>query len=307
MAGEKRVRLGAGVATLLLLVMGMMWGLQFAMLKLAARSGTADITVLTITLILLSVIFVCVTGLRGEWFRLNAKILVFLVVTGVLGYVLPLLAALYAASELSAGVLTLFACMTPVVAMSVALILRTERVSLTRMAAVALGFVSVSMVLLPELDLPGQGKAVWMLAALIVPLTYGIESVYISVKWPPGLSALQVVTGEAVVAATLVVPIFLLSGEPLPDLALWTGPVGAILIFVAAGVIESLIYFYLIRETGGVFVNFGTFISLFAGIVWGIVLFSETHSTLTWIAAAALAVSLFLARKEATTVAPPPA
>ena len=285
-----------GKAILLLVVMGAMWGLQFAMLKLAASSGYGDLFVLLITLILLSGIFAALMALRGERFFINRQILVFLVITAALGYVLPLLAALYAASELSAGVLSLIACMSPVVATLCALSLRTEKVSATRFVAVVLGVASVLMILLPELDLPGHGKLVWIVAGLVVPLAYGIESVYIAAKWPEGVSPLQLVTGESLVAAVMVVPLLFISGEPLPDMVSWDAVI-AIGVFVLAGVIESMLYFYLIRETGGVLVNFGTFISLFAGIAWGAALFAESHGANVWLAAATLIVALWLARK----------
>ena len=286
------------IASGLLLVMGLMWGLQFAMLKLAAQGGHSDLTVLMVALILLSVIFSLIVLLRKERFWPGWHVLVFFTVIGLIGYVIPLLAALYAASQLSAGVLVLIASMSPVVAIGTALILRTESVSPSRIAAVGVGILSVALVLLPQFDLPNSGKALWMLVALLVPFAYGVESVYIARFWPRGLTALQAVTGETIVAALLVAQIFLLSGERLPTTLEGGAGEVAILVFVAAGVIESLIYFYLIRRTGGVFVSFGTFISLFAGIGWGIILFDETHNSLTWFAVVMLVAALVLAGKE---------
>lgn len=289
---------GNGMAVLSLLVMGGMWGLQFAMLKLAAQSGIGDLLVLMATLVLLSAVFIGLTVARGETFRIDRGTLVFFLVTSVLGYVVPLLAALFAASELSAGMLSLIACMAPVVATLAALVLRSETVSRLRIVGVALGVASVSIILLPEFELPDRGKLLWMLVALAVPLSYGIESIYIDVKWPEGLTPLQVVTGETVVATVVVAPILAFNGAAVPDEIAWGGPVIAILVFVGAGVIESLLYFRLIRQTGGVLVNFGTFVSLFAGIAWGIVLFAERHPPHVWIAAAVLVAALYLANKQ---------
>ncbi|MEQ8665147.1 MAG: DMT family transporter [Rhodospirillales bacterium] len=286
----------SGTAIVLLVIMGALWGLQFAMLKLAAGSGYNDIVVLMIALMVLSVVFAALMAIRGERFFMNRQILFFLVVTAILGYVLPLLAALHAAAELSAGVLSLIACMSPVAATTCALVLRTEKVSPSRVVAVALGVASVCMILLPELDLPDQGKLASVLVALVVPLTYGIESVYISVKWPAGVSPLYLVTGETVVAAILVAPLLLIAGSPMPD-AIDRDALIAIAVFATAGVVESLLYFYLIRATGGVLVNFGTFVSLFAGIAWGIVLFSESHLSQVWLAAVTLVAALWLARR----------
>ena len=291
---------GVGIlALVLLLVMGLMWGLQTAMLKLAAQGGYSDLTVLMMALVLLSFAFLAISARRGMLFRPGRGVIGFLLVTGMIGYVIPLLAALFAASELDAGLLAIMGSLAPVVAVTVALVFRAERVSKGRVAAVGLGLVSVAIILVPELDLPGHGKLLWLLAALVVPLCYGIESVYIARFWPAGLSPLQAVTGETITATLLVAPVFLWQGAALPDQLTPGKAEIAIAVFVLAGVAESLIYFYLIRVTGAVFVNFATFVALFAGIGWGIVLFGETHAALIWLAVTILTGALFLAVREA--------
>jgi len=286
------------VASALLVVMGSMWGLQFAMLKIAAGSGYSDMSLMMLAISLLAVIFLAITAVRGELYRPGRQLLRFFVVTGALGYIIPLLTVLWVAETLSTGVLSMMGSLAPVVAVLIALYLRTEPVSGKRLAAVGLGLLSVLVILLPQLDLPGYGAAPWMLIALAVPLCFGIESVYIARHWPEGLNPMQVLAGESVFACLLVAPVYLLV-QGLPDITLaWTGAEAAIAVFVAAGVVESTIYFVLIRRTGGVFVQFGTFVSLFAGIGWGIVLFSETHSALVWGAVGLLVVALWLVGRQ---------
>ncbi|MEO1139408.1 MAG: DMT family transporter [Pseudomonadota bacterium] len=285
------------LASGLLLVMGMMWGLQFAMLKLAARGGYSEPAVLLIALVLLSIAFTALLLLRGARLRLDARLLVFLLMIATLGYVIPLIATLATVPVLSAGVLSLVACLSPVAALFASVLMRTEHVAPRRVVAVALGLVSVALLLVPELVLPEGGRTFWILVALLVPLCYGIESVYIARHWPGGMSPLQVVTAQTIAATLIVAPLCLIWAGPFPSL----GPDGpglpelGIAIFVIAGVVESLIYLWLIRHTGGVFVNFGTFISLFAGIAWGIVLFGEAHPATTWLAVAVLVLALGLA------------
>lgn len=290
---------GRLLAAGLLILMGMMWGLQFAMLKLTSQGGYSEISVVMIALVLLSVAFLAISHVRGEHFRSLRGVVPFLIITAILGYVVPLFAALTAAGEISTGLLSLTGCTSPVVAVIVALLLRTERVSPRRIAAVALGVMSVAVILVPQVDAPGFGMAPWILLALVVPISYGIESVYISRHWPKGMTAMQAVTGETITAAVLVFPLFLFfSGGSVPLSGGWTMAETAILVFVGAGVVESLIYFYLIRHTGGVFVNFGTFVALFAGIGWGIVLFGESHSAMVWGAVLLLVGALTLVSRE---------
>lgn len=278
----------------LLLAMGTLWGLQFAMLKLAALGGYDTLTVLLTTLVMLSVVF-CVLLARAEpGFSVGTLPIRFFSTIALLGYVIPLCAAIYAAPHLPVGIMTLVASLAPVAAIFSAMTIRSEIISSKRLVAMVLGFFSILLVLWPELKLPDLGLAPWILLASLIAISYGVESVYIHGHWPTDLSPLAVVTIQTLFATVLVLPLYLVYGGPLPDRMFQSAAELGILCFVVAGVLESLIYFHLIRSTGGVFVNFGTFISLFAGLGWGIVLFGETHASTTWLAVLVLIGSLAL-------------
>lgn len=279
---------------ILLFVMGGAWGLQFAMLKLAAEAGRSEISVLFVALVPISLLFCALLALRRAFFRLTGEIAAFLVITGLLGYVIPLIAVLYVAPQVSAGVLTLVASFTPVVTVAIALLLRSEPVSRRRILAVGLGAVAAVLLLLPQIELPSFGALEWLLIAFLVPLAYGYESIYVATHWPKNLDSLQVVTGEAVTAALVLLPFHVTLGDSLAFDPSWPMDQIAIGVFVAAGVLEVMLYFYLIRQTGGVLVSFGTFISLFAGIAWGMILFSERHDAPVWGAVLVLVAALWL-------------
>ena len=279
---------------LVLLLMGMTWGLQFAMLKLAVERGHSELNVLLMALLLLSIVYAILVGLRGRVFRPTREHLVFFVTIAILGYILPMGATLYAAPYLPAGIITLFASLSPIATFAVAIGLRTERVSRIRIGAMLLGCVSALLVLAPQADLPGRGALGWMLLVLIIPVCYGVESIYVAVRWPKGLGVLELGLGEALVAAFLSLPLFFLFGEPQSfGIGVSTADL-AILVFVLCGVFEVLMYFWLIRATGGVLVSFGTFVSLFAGIGWGMVIFSESHGPAVWVAVLVLVAALAL-------------
>ena len=286
------------MALALLLVMGSTWGLQFSMLKFAAAGGYSELTVLMIAMVLLSVIYLVIALAKGERLAYSRQLPAFLIITSILGYIAPLLALLHAAPHLPAGLMTLIASLSPVIAVSLALVLRTERVSRSRALAVAIGLLSTLIILWPELQLPGYGKAGWILLAMTVPLVYGAESIFISRFWPAGLTTLHAVSGETIIAAILVFPVYWIYGDALPDQVRWTQAETAIAVFVLASVAEGLIYFYLIKRTGGVLVNFGGFVALFAGIFWGWVFFSETHPANVWLAVAVLVTALALANRQ---------
>ena len=278
----------------ILVAMGSVWGLQFSMLKLAVQSGYDELNALLLALVLISAVYAVMMGIRRAWFRLDRARLEFFVIIAIIGYILPMGATLYAAPAVPAGILTLIASFAPVVTFAVALGLRTEPVSRIRIGAMVLGCVSVGLVLAPQLELPGRGALSAMLLALVVPVCYGVESVYVAARWPEGLSVMQVGFAEAAGAAILTVPLTFAFGDPDAFRVQWSMAEFAILVFVVCGVFEVFMYFYLVRTTGGVLVSFGTFIALFAGIAWGMVIFGESHGATTWFAVSILVAALAL-------------
>lgn len=279
------------------IVQGTAWGAQFTMLKLAAEGGYGELTVLVIAMFLVSACYFVILLVRRAPFRLTARSLEFFAITGFLGYALPLAAVLYAAPHLPAGVITLIICFTPMISIVVALVARTERVSRTRLVAVALGMAAAVMVLAPQFSLPGLGILEWMLLVGLVPLCYGIESIYVDRRWPEGFDIWQVGFGEAAAAMILVAPLVIVFGEPWPGLAWTTAEIGIVL-FSLIGLVEIVLYFWLINKTGGVLVNFCVFAALFAGIAWGIVIFGERHDMSVWGAAAVLLAAMALLTRE---------
>ena len=139
--------------------MGMTWGLQFAMLKLAVERGRSELNVLLMALVLLSIVYAVLVVLRGRMFRPTVEHLVFFVIIAILGYILPMGATLYAAPYMPAGIITLLASLSPIATFAVAIGLRTESVSRIRIWAMLLGCVSALLVLGPQAELPRLRRA----------------------------------------------------------------------------------------------------------------------------------------------------
>ncbi|MBT6206029.1 MAG: DMT family transporter [Rhodospirillaceae bacterium] len=278
----------------LLVLMGAAWGLEFSMLKLTAEAGYPPIGTLMAALAMVATAYWTVLIWRRAWFRVNCEVLLFLLMIAGLGYVLPLIAVLWAAPHVDAGLMTLIASFTPIVTVATAVLFRTETVSWRRILAVMIGLASALLVLVPQAHLPEAGILGWLLLVFVVPLTYGVESVYVSVYWPQGLTPLQIGAGQSLVALLAVIPIHFLTEDPMVYDRGWNMGQIAIVIVAACLLVEVVLYFVIIRDTGGVLVSFGMYLSLFAGIAWGVIIFAERFDALTWLAVAVLVIGLSL-------------
>ena len=281
--------------------MGGLWGFQFALLKTTAMAGYSHISVLFISLVWLAVIFNSIVLFKKRFFQPTLALAVFFIISSFLGYTAPLLAALYAASHLSTGMIALIVSFTPVVTVLLVLFLRTERISVNKVTAITIAMLSAVLVLWPDVSIAENSILKWLLIAMIAPLCYGIDSIYIHAYWPEDLDALQVVCGETLVAALMLAPIYLFVAQPIRYSSHWPMEQWAIVLFIITSVFEVLLFFYLIEKTGAVLVAFASVITLFAGVVWGIVLFGEQHPLSVWIAMALLACSLIIVAMEKTS------
>lgn len=277
---------------LLLVIMGSFWGLQFTMLKLAAENGFGETEILPVSLAIISAFFVCLVAAQGKAFRPRPGHVLYFMIGSFLGYILPLGVAIYISQNLSAGMLALMGSLSPILTIAFATLFRTEKTSVMRVLGMVLGTGAALVIFWPEVVATHSALLPWLALALIIPAAYALDSIYIGAFWPEDLGSQQVVAGEATTALLMMLPVFFLFGDPSALTQGWSPGHWGVAIFTLCGIIEVMLFFYLIRHAGAVLVSFGSLIALFAGIGWGMVIFSEQHGVNLWIAVGLLAAAL---------------
>lgn len=272
-----------------------MWGLQFVLLKIATDTGLGEIRILAFSLILLAVGFLAAMVVSGARYRPTWRHLRYFAVSGLLSFVIPLGGVILAARDISAGIIVLIEAMTPVFTIALALAWRTEAVSYRHTASVLLGFLGILCLLVPALLAPEHGNLRGLGFALIVPIAYACDGIYIAARWPGDIRPLQVVAGVATAGACMTLPFLIIEDGADPLFESWTSGHGTVVLFVLVSLLEVYLYFYLLRRAGAVFVSLASFISLFAGIVFGMVLIGESHAKSVWLAVAFATLALYFA------------
>ena len=288
----------------LLFILGSGWGLQFTLLKIATDADLDEFGIVTVSMVLIAAFCLLAIAWRNAWFRPTRRHLRFFLIGGMFGFAAPLTAVVLAAEHLSAGLIVFCESLTPVLTLAIALAMRTEALTMLRVAAVALGMLGTAMVLWPELIMPEGGRTVGLLIGLTVPVAYAIDGIYVAARWPRDLSPLQVVSGQVVAGAAVLLMLCYALGSPLPfalspfgavaSSGSWGAGEWAILAFVPVTCLLIFLYFHLLRRSGAVFVSAGSFISLFVGVFWGMALLGEQHSSSIWLAVVLVALALLL-------------
>lgn len=300
--------LGRLLPVVLVFILGSLWGLHFSLIKIASESDLPPPLITAVITFGVSLVYIAVAIGRRRYPAFSRGPLGFYALCALLGYVLPIFVELFVARHMAAGLLTLVVSTTPLFTLVIALTTKTENVSPKRISGVAVGAVAAAMILVPRAL--GSSSAVfeWALLAFAVPLSYGIFHNYAATAWPEGLDTWQVGCGQMVMALVMMLPLYLLfSDRGLPDLSHWRQVHWAIAAMIVFAVAEVYLYFTIIRMAGAVVVSLSNFITIAAGVVWGMLIFNEQPSWWDWICVAILMLSLALVvdYRKTTATQPP--
>lgn len=291
---------GAGRSALLalLVLLGVIWGLHIAITK---ALGAADIVEgMGLLTIYVGATFAGLAIAMLIWsrpYRPSWSVLRFFTLSSTLGYTGPILVELVVAPRIDAGVFALIAGATPVATVAIAVAVGRDRLSATLALALAAGAASALVLIGP--DASAVAPAGLVALALLVPLFYGADNVYIEAAWPERLDSFQVAAGEGLVALVYCAVISLALGCGPVEMARIAVDGGWLLVaLIASSLVCVWLYFHLLHHAGGVFVSFASYIAIAAGVAAGVLLFGERPGLPLAAASALLALALWLLRRD---------
>ena len=297
-----------GSAILGLVFLGMTWGLFFSLSRFAGETEVKPLSILAYTLIAEVPLFGLICIIRGRYPRLfRPASMVFYLMAGILGYMIPAILELYSAPIIGAGLLTIVVSLTPVVTVIIAFAMRTDHLNRRKIIGVFLASLAMLPILFGEkLSIPIPDMAsVGLALAIAVPLCYGFYHNFIAKFWPEGEDGWQLATGEMAIGCLTIVPmVFLFYGmeiAPVVETGLYRIMIGYIVLSAAS----IYLYFFLLEKGGPIFVSLAGFVSLIAGVFFGMVFFGETHPWWVWLSVLVIIGAIWLATSGQTPDADP--
>ncbi|WP_119300460.1 DMT family transporter [Dongia deserti] len=288
---------------LALLAMGAIWGLGFALAKLAGENGAHPIGLVLWETIGSGSLLLTVCILLGRFPRRQWSYLRYYLINGLLGFTIPGPLLFWVAPHLPVAVLTLMIPMAPLLTYVLILFLRTERFDIWRALGVLMGFVGVGLIVLPEGSLPEPGLIGWVLLGLAASCFYALQNLYIALRSPPDADVLTQTTGMLMLGGLAAIPLaagvdgFLL---PVFPMTVAVKAASAMLLINAA---MMLIFVWVVRAIGPVFASQTANVIVLAGVFWGWVIFDEILSPWVWGAILAMAAGVALVTLRHTTPA----
>jgi drug/metabolite transporter (DMT)-like permease len=266
-----------------LLLIGCAWGLTGPLSKIAVSTGHNPLGLALWDIAIGAALLVLTLIIRRRKIPLSGRHLMFFAACGFLGTALPHVLSFNAYRYLPVGVVVILISLVPMLTWSLALTCRLERFSGRRLGGVALGIVAVLLITLPKTSLPGVEQALWVLLPVITALSYAAENIVIATAKPANCDALITVTGFSLASLTMLLPTVAwfdawvdLSAMGAPEQSL----IGSALLHL--GAYSGLIW--LIDKAGPVFASQCGYIVTASGVLGGIMIFGEWHSSWVWMA-----------------------
>jgi len=286
---------------LILIILGLGWGLSFTLGKIAITAGGTPIGLtfwqsLFSGLILLAYVFFR----HGKIIIPKIMFLPIIIIT-FLSVVIPNIIFYACIEHLDAGVLSISVSVIPLFTYLIAMGLRMDRFKIRRVLGLVTGFCALLILILPENSLPDKRDIPWVLLALNCALCYALENIYIDRLALQNFGPIRLVCAVSFVSAIITFLLSLLMDQFFilqpTNLYLFISTLG--LGFISATAYS--IFIYLIGRAGSVFSSQVGYLVTFFGVVWGIIILGESHSVFVWLSLAMIMLGIFLVQPKQTS------
>ena len=283
---------------LILIILGLGWGLSFTLGKIAITAGGTPIG-LTFWQSLFSglILLIYVFFRHGKIIIPKTMFLPIIIIT-FLSVVIPNIIFYACVAYLDAGVLSISVSVIPLFTYLIALGLKMDKFKVRRVLGLITGFCALLILILPENSLPDKRDIPWVLLALNCALCYALENIYIDRLALQNFGPIRLVCAVSFVSAIIT---FLLSLVMDQFFILQPTNIYLFISTLGLGFISATaysIFIYLIGRAGSVFSSQVGYLVTFFGVVWGIIILGESHSVFVWISLAMIMMGIFLVQPK---------
>ena len=279
---------------LILGYMGIVWGLSFSLSKIAVGLGGTPLGLTFWTCLLTGLMLLFYTIIRGQKIRFRLKDLQIILLLAFLGAMLPNMFFYYAAAHVSAGILSITITVVPIATYALSFILKLEAISARRITGVFFGVGAILVLVLPENSLPNKSEVIWIIVACLSSISYALENITLAIRGIDGIGPVRLSCGINLLAA-LILGVFSYFTDnfmpvPLPVTTLtWT-----ILGISLIGATAYTLFVLTIANSGPLFASQVAFLVTISGVLWGMLIFGETHSSWVWLSLVLMLIGMSL-------------
>ena len=286
---------------LILIILGLGWGLSFTLGKIAITAGGTPIGLTFWQSLFSGLILLAYVFFRHGKIIIPKIMFLPIVIITFLSVVIPNIIFYACIEHLDAGVLSISVSVIPLFTYLIAMGLRMDRFKIRRVLGLITGFCALLILILPENSLPDKRDIPWVLLALNCALCYALENIYIDRLALQNFGPIRLVCAVSFVSAIITFLLSLVMDQFFilhpTNLYLFISTLG--LGFISATAYS--IFIYLIGRAGSVFSSQVGYLVTFFGVVWGIIILGESHSVFVWLSLAMIMLGIFLVQPKQTS------
>ena len=283
---------------LILIILGLGWGLSFTLGKIAITAGGTPIGLTFWQSLFSGLILLAYVFFRHGKIIIPKKMFLPIVIITFLSIVIPNIIFYACVEHLDAGVLSISVSVIPLFTYLIAMGLRMDKFKVRRVIGLITGFCALLILILPENSLPDKRDIPWVLLALNCALCYALENIYIDRLALQNFGPIRLVCAVSFVSAIITFLLSLVMDQFFilqpTNLYLFISTLG--LGFISATAYS--IFIYLIGRAGSGFSSQVGYLVTFFGVVWGIIILGESHSVFVWISLAMIMMGIFLVQPK---------
>jgi len=276
-------------STMLLFVLSSLWALHFSLVKLVDADNN-PFSILVPLLLILCFLFFLVLKINNQTFKFTLRKSLFFGIAGIFAYVIPLYVEFLVAPKIDAGILVLIVSSVPVFTLFIVWLFRLLSINLKLILGTFSGIVGVSLIMFGNSN---NTLNIWAILALIVPLSYSFDAIFMEKFWPSKLNTFQVAFGECIASLILIIFLNLFLGTSIDEYTYWLKLESFWWLSIVT-FIEIALFFYILKKNGAVFINLGSYLVMPAGFIWGFIIFGEIFTVIKFVSTLFIIGSIFL-------------
>lgn len=218
--------------------------------------------------------------------------LVYAILCGVFGIVIPNLLIYFAAQHLPSAILTVIANIAPLFTYILAILFKDEKFQGLRCGLVSLGLLGIGLIILPNQHSLGLNLGSnWLWIALFIPLSYAFSSVYVS-KFYPGQGNVLNYAFWMLMVATLCVSSLAVLNHGYYELRWRDLNSELIILEILLSTVGYILLFIILQRVGAVYYSLVNAVAVVSGVFYGWLIFDQHFTLLTMIAIGIILISI---------------
>ncbi len=286
------------VPFVILALLGAGWGLSQPLAKIVVSGGYRPIGMIFWQFVIGALVMAIITYARGKRLPLGwPQVRLYLIIAFV-GTLIPNFTSYESARHLPSGVISILISTMPIFAFPLALAFGVDRFSWVRLSGLVLGLIGVFLLIGPD-ALPDAAMVAFIPLAIVAPLFYALEGNIVA-KWGTyDCDPIQVLLGASIIGAVMSAPLALISGQWIDPRLPWETIDWVLLLMAVIHVFAYSGYVWLVGQAGSIFAAQVSYLVTAFGVVWAMLILSESYSSWIWAALGLIFIGMFLVQPRA--------